>query len=597
MRRRHEGARRTARAPIITLLSLALSLHGCGRPSSTQARDSGAEDAAAPPNDTCTHCVGVPQVDLYWAARSIAHPTRPLLAQLVDGTCHVWDLDAKLFRGTLPEGECARWLPEGKGVAADRTGAPVALDAAADVPAPLPAGVLIEGTRREESGRYVVFEGKRLSVLPGEDGHVVGVFSRRDGAVVMTLPRATRPDDDLAWSAFWKRDGSFFSASGRGASPDACEPTGLVLREVDVTTATVTELVAGDGEVESALPSPDGRMLLFATRSLGPCTAAPPTEENRGVLHRAHLWAPAERALRWTVDGKLTAAAWSPASRAVAAAFDTTIQILRPEPASGPPPALASWPGTAPVAWSPDGSRVVSREGARLAIREARTWTRVAEIRVAAVAAAWNATGTLAVADASRVSLFRAGAGAPTESFALAGVDELSWSLAGSALYARTPGGLFVIVEGKGSPRPLGDRSLARASCAWTADDELVVRATLEVHRFKADAGAWSDTIVRVNRGERVDPSGRFEAGPGTILRLADGEVLHYRDHPGALSTDSYLYAKTSPGSWVFRDGPDVLGGRMIREKDAAFLRPTPDLGARFLAGTALPHTYGGSAR
>jgi hypothetical protein len=105
--------------------------------------------------------------------------------------------------------------------------------------------------------------------------------------------------------------------------------------------------------------------------------------------------------------------------------------------------------------------------------------------------------------------------------------------------------------------------------------------------------GVWSDAVVRVNRGERVDPSGRFEVGPDAILRL-DGEVLHYR--PGALWTDSYhYYSKTSPGTWVFRDGPDVLGGRMIREKDAAFLRPTPELGAHFIGGRVLPRKYGGS--
>jgi dipeptidyl aminopeptidase/acylaminoacyl peptidase len=242
----------------------------------------------------------------------------------------------------------------------------VVLDAVGEAdPTPLTSKVLVEGGRLEDSGRYLVFEGKDLSTMPGGDNRILGVLSLHDGALTMSVPLATKIDDDSAWTVFWKRDGAFFSASGQRESAASCEPSGLVLRDVDVTTATVNELPFGDGEVTSAVPSPDGRMLLFATRKLGPCTAAPPTEANRGVLSRAHLWAPsADHALRWTVDGVLTAAAWSPASNAVAVALDATIRILSPERASGAPSTIASWPGTAPLAWSPDGAHVASREGA-----------------------------------------------------------------------------------------------------------------------------------------------------------------------------------------------------------------------------------------
>lgn len=665
----------TARAPTVLLLSLALFLHGCGRRSSTPVQDGGAPDASSLTDNTCAKCIGVPQVDLYWGARSIAHPKRPLLAQVVHRSCRVWDLEERLFRGTVPEADCAHWLPEAKPLppeiehatpaspsgteiiaalspdgriwavgrqagaevrlfdarelrplrtlslcparkpscftrlsgltwtpegnlyAAEPSGAPLALDpAGAADPAPLASTVLIESGRFEESGRYMVFDGKSLSAKPGEEGRLTGVLSLRDGAVVMTMPRIGTVNDDSAWTVFWKREGAFFAAAGRRGSAESCEPTGLALRDVDVTAATVDQLAVGDGEVTGGAPSPDGRMLLFATRNLGPCTAAPPTEENRGAFARVHLWAPTvEHGLRWTTGGKLIGAAWSPSSKAVALAVDTTIRIPSLDRASGDPPAIASWSGKPPVVWSPDGARIASREGAVLAVREARSWSRVAEVRVAAAAAAWGPTGTLAVANAARLSLFRTEPIALVESFDLPGVDELAWSPSGSALCARTAGGLFVLEPGKGSPRPLGDRSLAKATCSWVTDVEIIARSALSVHHFTAHDGAWSDAAVPVERGERVDPWGRFEVGPEAILRLADGEVLHYR--PDALWTNSYHYSKASPGTWVFRDGPDVLGGRMIREKDATFLSPTPELGARFISGRTLRPMYRGPER
>lgn len=173
------------------------------------------------------------------------------------------------------------------------------------------------------------------------------------------------------------------------------------------------------------------------------------------------------------------------------------------------------------------------------------------------------------------------------------------------------------------APEPRERRPRVRAWCpdrsaaaSWTQErevEDLVWSAGSDAVALVGKDGTWLMSVApgapppdahamaaRPRPGSRsvdelglLDPSGRFEVWSGeedVVVRRADGETLHAWER--GLFTAGYLYAREPPPEWVFRDGPDAIHGRLVRAADAAFLSPTPDLGARFLAGERLPHRY-----
>jgi hypothetical protein len=173
------------------------------------------------------------------------------------------------------------------------------------------------------------------------------------------------------------------------------------------------------------------------------------------------------------------------------------------------------------------------------------------------------------------------------------------------------------------SPIPRERRPKVRLWCpdrgsdvAWTLareSEDLVWSARSDAVAIVGSGGTWHmglaegrpppDTSALAGRprpGSRAvgelgvqDPSGRFEVFRGedaAVLRRADGELL--RIDARGLATDGYLFSREPPREWVFRDGPDALRGRLMRAANAPFLAPTLDLGARFLAGEALPRPH-----
>jgi hypothetical protein len=531
----------TARAAVL----LVLVATGCSRPSSAPAPPPppvpmpvAAPTAALGAFDGTGRYVGVPQRGLS-PTRMFFHPTRPMVAQLVGDRCYVWDLDAGLLRGYISIPECAGWaepdipLPEIDSVMKWAFSTSSALS---------PDGKLLATARRGEPA-IDLWETKSLTDV----NHLWLGFSGCMEA----------PEPDLL-DLVWTREGKLVAFFPERA---------VVLDTVGKARPAPFPLPRGIGRLKYSFRDRHGRYLGFTAE----CSSTDPVCAGVISLSESKLVA----ASFWRDSGAVVA--WAPRSAALYKAvgerasdldlldlgllhqvYRFSIHYL--DLAAGDRRTLDFRSGAlVNASTSPDGQCLAFSTlelGAPSVYEPDKPrWPH----RIPAVELWCPARGPKAVWTLPRES------------------DDLIWSPSCEAIAIVGPAGDVDVMSARAEDPP-------GSHMAWPG--------ALPAASSRDAGWDWA-------RGGRappaVDPSGRFQASEDgdddSVRRLADGEVLHVVDS-GGLFTDGYLFSTKPPANWVFRDGLDVLGGHLIRAADASFLKPTRDLGVRFLSGAPLPHPY-----
>lgn len=366
-----------------------------------------------------------------------------------------------------------------------------------------------------------------------------------------------------------------------------CNDANLTIEYADLSGGRQAISDLGRSQLTYLAVAPDGERVLVATADLRVCNDQLPGGPARHTPV-VRLWNPGGHRNDWEARLRSSAAVWAPSSRSVAIAGGGRIEIF----GVGTPMHLSSFAGEMPIVWSPDSRRVGFMNGTAFYVRDVAGGELERRLDGGVIFAAWGAGGVIALAHVGEVALWDDKTLAVRASIPVSGVARIEWDRAGRALALATNDLRVLVVspyEG-GVPVELGG-ILGDRGIAWMPDGSLVLLDATQAHRFGLKGRAWEQTAsARILDPRNVDPSGRFElVDGGTVTRVDDGEVLHLDPYERqGLWTESHVFAVAPPPGWVFRVGPDVLAGSLIRVKDATFLRPTPDLAQLFTSGAKL---------
>jgi hypothetical protein len=560
----------TARAAILLVLVV-----GCSRPASPSGASSASASAPAPVASTSAPApvastsapapvpavvettgpyVGVPQ-RMLGNVPMLFHPTQPLVGQIIDGWCDVWDLDLGVRRGHVLPAECTSWAgpisplpPDARSLAA-----PAELASTWS-----PDGKLVAIGRRgsAEVQLWDAGTGRSLRALPlGPPGHERDAWLKLSGLL-------------------WAPDGRLIAIRVVGQGADASvaflllDPEGRV-PPVDFQLSHFSPDV-DDPALKSAYPDPRGRYLGFLMGGCQTddftCAGVLSLRDGKVALlsHRAdgddNFLGVKQVDIAWALGGAVVYKAVGPTAGELSQDHDvgTPLLLRRLDLRAG-------------------DRRHVDGDGEQGALVRAS----VAPDGLCAAFSTVRYGSRLLAEDESRrqesypqVLLWCPLRDVPSPWALDREAADLVWSPSSDAVAVVAEDGGVEVVSAKPSSKP-------GAPATWSGAKLIVA---------SRDAG------VGARGGDpRVDPSRRFQASEDrtddAVTRLADKEVLHFAGSD-AVWTDGYLFSTTPPPEWVFRSGLDVLHGHVIREMEATFLRPTPDLGARFLSGARLPHPY-----
>ncbi|MDC3984512.1 hypothetical protein [Polyangium jinanense] len=421
-------------------------------------------------------------------------------------------------------------------------------------------------------------------------GHMTSVVALADGRELLAdrkvdVEEARR---ELATvSAVWAPSGTIVYAIRKTPIPaEACEDHSIDIAALDLATGDVKDRSFERAVLHAASASPDGRALLLSLTNLGECgeqypgdhhaSKAPATE-----LHRLDE----EKSALWSIPVEASSLTWSPRGDAVAFVTGAHIEVRN----AGRDELFGRMKGGPPIAFSPDGSLLGYSEGGTFVVRPRSGKGAPTKFAEGVVAAAWGPKDVIALATKEAVMVRDGKTGESYVVLPVPAVVRMEWSPEGDSLYLATDDGsvsMYDLKKRTEVPRPL-KHIMGYRRIHWTPDGALVIINDGISKKFVGGDRAWvqSDTH-RVADWKNADPTGRFElvAGPA-VRRLADGEVLHFDPRTGPW-TDSRAFARKAPEDWVFREGPDVLAGRLVRSSEATFLLPTPDLVTRFVSGT-----------
>lgn len=580
----------------------------------------------------------------------VFHPTLPLLGQIRDGVCDVWDLDERLYRGSIAGATCAGWGAGEPAVLAPaqvRSGTPHA-----------PAGrddELIFGVSADENWRVSARRGGdhvylwdgasrapvRSFAKPSETGPIERVTVGSNKVVAIGSPGSPIVWDlaggDARFPINFTSDATTIDPRGRYL---ACVGTsGGRIPPVDVAVVRLAdERVLLEA---SEVPQLDRVRVVWSsdrTIALAVDLAAIPLEPCDDEEIRVELRSPLELPVQVvSIDrGKLKLASIAPDASAVVLALSEmdecseAVLISREKRRStrvyrrsGRTFDRRSLPGLAvDAAWSASASHLalamddgaivvldltaksldpvarwpgiapvaISPDGARVASIEKGVLTVRASGRSSPLGGDAQALAwsamRFAVATRDAVTVFDATSLEQKQRFAIPNVSSLVFDPESGVLCAIGHDAALVI-DTAGRAQRVDVSNGTTAS--WFAG-WLVLHEPTRVRRLRLVEGTWTSLDERtVDAGEAVNADGTLEIVGDAFRRLADGERLHLTED-GAY-TESGAFERSLPKGWILREG-GTLTGRLLRAESASFLHPTPDLRSRFFSGEAVPHPH-----
>ena len=576
------------------------------------------------------------------------HPSLPRLGQLRDDACDIWDLEERLYRGSVSAETCRAWARE-SARPVPRALLDATPHAAKGSDDELISGSSAEGTwfvTARRGDRVVhLWDGPslalvRLLVKPSETSPIAELTVAANKIVAATVGGPPLVWDvtggDARFAIDFNTEATWVDPKGRYLACVGTTGGRIPPKQVAVVRLADEKIVLDSVEIPQfervqAVWARD-RAVALAVR-LNTIPLEPCGDEQI----RAELSSPIDPPIPLTSieRGKLSLASIAPNAGAAALAFTEmdacSEQALATrakrqstfiyQRAGGVTSSRVQEGLAVAAAWSPSASHVIfalsqgeilvldltspskapgarwaghapiaiSPDGARVASLEngvltVRTGRRASPVVADSVRALEWSQASLAVGTSSGVMLLDAVSLEQKQRFSLPEVRSLAFDPTSGTLCA-VGRTVALVIDPTGSAQPL---DVAESTTASWSSGRLVLHEPARVRRFLPVNGHWERLDERDARaGQPVSADGTVQILDEGFRRLSDGEVLHLAVE-GA-STESGAFDRSMPAGWVLREG-DVLTGRLVRAESASFLRPTPDLLRRFSSGDTIPH-------